>query len=74
MLPGTVTATTITRPISIEDEMGQSSSSSGALTLAYYYGYLDPLEKEFLYKRVCSKLAQSVLRKLQDKSGIISTI
>ncbi|KAI8815289.1 Pre-mRNA cleavage complex II protein Clp1-domain-containing protein [Cladochytrium replicatum] len=75
-LPGTLSATAITRMIDVEEEFSVSPYTTNTTPLAYYYGYDSPAGKPKLYRQLVSKLAAVVKRKLAHSgdarvSGII---
>ncbi|KAG0189240.1 Cleavage polyadenylation factor subunit clp1 [Apophysomyces sp. BC1034] len=64
-MPGTVTATTISHIIDIEEGFGSSATTAASMgsttmPLAYYYGYESPVENVKLYKLIVSRLAHAV--------------
>ncbi|KAG0224804.1 Cleavage polyadenylation factor subunit clp1 [Actinomortierella wolfii] len=80
-MPGCLTATPLTEQIDIEEGFGSSATSaptagSAIMPLAYYFGYSSPKENLKLYELLVSRLAKSVLRRLDEdeaarRSGII---
>ncbi|CAM0142016.1 Cleavage polyadenylation factor subunit clp1 [Umbelopsis sp. WA50703] len=64
-MPGTITATSITNIIDVEEGFGSTATTAASMgstimPLAYYYGYQNPGENLPLYKLLISKLAQGV--------------
>ena len=69
-VPGTISATLIERPTSIEEGFPQNAP------LVYHYGHSNPKENTVLYDSVVSSMAKVVLQRLTDyskakKSGAI---
>ncbi|ORY44894.1 hypothetical protein BCR33DRAFT_850384 [Rhizoclosmatium globosum] len=69
-LPGSLTATIISRPIDIEEGLSGTPSSTGIQPLVYYYGYIDPNEKLKLYQKQVSLLAATVQSKLASDPAL----
>lgn len=72
-MPGTVTATTISNPIDVEEGFGSSATTAASLgssmmPLAYYYGYENPSENVKLFKMEISRLAHTVKCRLATDS------
>ncbi|TPX65304.1 hypothetical protein SpCBS45565_g05299 [Spizellomyces sp. 'palustris'] len=65
-LPGTLSATAISRPIDVEEEFSASSATTGTSPLVYYYGYASALEKPKLYHALVERLAGVVSKKLDQ--------
>jgi polyribonucleotide 5'-hydroxyl-kinase len=64
-MPGTITATSISHIIDVEEGFGSTATTGASMgstimPLAYYYGYQNPAENVQLYKLLVSKLAQGV--------------
>lgn len=64
-MPGTMTATSISHIIDVEEGFGSTATTAASMgsttmPLAYYYGYQNPAENLQLYKLLTSKLAQGV--------------
>lgn len=63
-MPGSMTATSISHIIDVEEGFGSSATTAGVgsstMPLAYYYGYESPAENTKLYKMLISRLAQAV--------------
>ncbi|KAI8990919.1 Pre-mRNA cleavage complex II protein Clp1-domain-containing protein [Mycotypha africana] len=80
-MPGTLTATSISNIIDVEEGFGSSATTaasmgSSTMPLAYYYGFESPDENVKLYKLVTTKLAEAVKRRMAmddecRNSGII---
>ncbi|KAJ8658141.1 hypothetical protein O0I10_006148 [Lichtheimia ornata] len=72
-MPGTVTATTISNPIDVEEGFGSSATTAASLgssmmPLAYYYGYENPGENVKLFKMEISRLAHTVKCRMASDS------
>ncbi|RUP46031.1 CLP1, cleavage and polyadenylation factor I subunit,-like protein, partial [Jimgerdemannia flammicorona] len=64
-MPGTLTATSITHIIDVEEGFGSSATTaasmgSSTMPLAYYFGHPGPAENVKLYKILMSRLAHAV--------------
>ncbi|KAJ3056160.1 hypothetical protein HK097_007884 [Rhizophlyctis rosea] len=74
-IPGTLTATSIARPIDVEDEFGASSATTGISPIAYYYGYPNITDKPRLYSMLTTRMGAVIKKKLEDPdaraSGLI---
>ena len=80
-IPGTISATTFTSVMDVENGWGSSPMNGPSqvpvkLPLVYYMGLANPEEKTSIYKPVVSRLALSVMSRLQDdgeakESGVI---
>ena len=65
-LPGCIAAAVISRPIDVEDGLGASAVVTGATPAVWYYGYTTILEKMELFKVLTSRLAESIVIKMQE--------
>ncbi len=63
-MPGTLTATTIVKPLQPEEEFCSTPVTTNLSPLAFYYGATDPCEKKGAYKALCSRLAHCVSSKM----------
>lgn len=74
-MPGTLTATSITHIIDVEEGFGSSATTaasmgSSTMPLAYYFGHPSPAENVKLYRILMSRLAHSVkCRMAGDEEG-----
>ncbi|RUS16866.1 Molybdopterin guanine dinucleotide synthesis protein B-domain-containing protein [Endogone sp. FLAS-F59071] len=74
-MPGTLTATSITHIIDVEEGFGSSATTaasmgSSTMPLAYYFGHPSPAENVKLYRIIMSRLAHSVkCRMAGDEEG-----
>ncbi|KAJ3091330.1 Cleavage polyadenylation factor subunit clp1, partial [Quaeritorhiza haematococci] len=59
-IPGTLTATSISRVIDVEEELGSSPLTTNTTPLAFYYGFPSPTEKPTLYGLLVKRLAECV--------------
>ena len=70
-IPGTLSAATFTSVMDVENGWGSSPMNGPSqvpvkLPLVYHMGLANPEEKTFIYKPVVSRLALSVMNRLQD--------
>lgn len=70
-IPGTLTATTFTSVMDVENGWGSSPMNGPSqvpvkLPLVYHMGLVNPEEKPLIYKPVVTRLALSVMNRLQD--------
>lgn len=70
-IPGTLTATTFTSVMDVENGWGSSPMNGPSqvpvkLPLVYYMGLANPEEKTLIYKPIVTRLALSVMNRLQD--------
>lgn len=70
-IPGTLSATTFTSVMDVENGWGSSPMNGPShvpvkLPLVYYMGLANPEEKTFIYKPIVTRLALSVMNRLQD--------
>lgn len=70
-IPGTVSATTFSSIIDVEEGWGSSPTNGPTqvpvkLPLVYYLGLANPEERTAVYKSVIARLALSVMNRLQD--------
>lgn len=70
-IPGTLSATTFTSVMDVENGWGSSPMSGPSqvpvkLPLVYYMGQANPEEKILIYKPIMTRLALSVMNRLQD--------
>lgn len=61
-MPGTLTATSLSHIIDVEEGFGSSATTAGSMgsstmPLVYYYGYPQPSENVKLYKILMSRMA-----------------
>ncbi|OLY78155.1 Protein CLP1-like protein [Smittium mucronatum] len=80
VVPGTISATTFSKPLNAQDGFLSYSllESNGIIDypLVYHYGYLSPSDQPSLYKKVVKSLADSIEKQLSlspkySKSGFI---
>jgi len=75
-LPGTLTATTFSTIMDVEEGFGTSPTSGPSLVpvklpLVYYYGFESPEASPRLYKKLVSRMALAVMSRLsEDRDGI----
>lgn len=70
-IPGTLSATTFTSVMDVENGWGSSPMNGPSqvpvkLPLVYHMGLVNPEEKPLIYKPVVTRLALSVMNRLQD--------
>ncbi|OLY81864.1 Protein CLP1-like protein [Smittium mucronatum] len=80
VVPGTISATTFSKPLNAQDGFLSYSllESNGIIDypLVYHYGYLSPSDQPSLYKKIVKSLANSIEKQLSlslkySKSGFI---
>ncbi|KAJ1549783.1 hypothetical protein HK096_010478, partial [Nowakowskiella sp. JEL0078] len=69
-VPGTISATVVTRPLDVEEDLGFSPVTTTTTPLIYYYGYVTPTEKPRLYITLTKKLAGVVKKKIATDKDV----
>ena len=77
-IPGTVSATTFSSIVDMEEGWGSSPTSGPTLVpvklpLVYYLGLANPEEKTSVYKSIITRLALAVMNRLQDDQEVKSS-
>ena len=77
-IPGTISAATFSSVIDVEEGWGSSPSSGPSpipvkLPLVYYIGLANPEDRASVYKPIMTRLALSVMNRLQDDSRAKTT-
>ncbi len=77
-IPGSISATTFTSIIDVEEGWGSSPTNGPTpvpvkLPLVYYMGLANPEDKTAVYKSVIARLALSVVNRLQDDADAKGT-
>ncbi len=77
-IPGSISATTFTSIIDVEEGWGSSPTNGPTpvpvkLPLVYYMGLANPEDKTAVYKSVIARLALSVMNRLQDDADAKGT-
>ncbi len=69
-IPGTLSATSFSRAIDIEEDLGATPITTNTTPFAISYGYWSPMEKPKLYQCLLTTLGEAIAKKFaHDAQG-----